>query len=154
LELLGGGLQVTVDGGIFLVEILKVIQVVVLDLVAVAIIDDVPIVMKVTVGVVGGRRHQRPVVVERTVLSPVIGIGVVLSPVDNDFDPITMCCGSQVIELGPPIVDIAKVLLHAHEIAVPVTMIRSGNGCSRICIQVFIVIGWRDPDTVAFKPLM
>jgi hypothetical protein len=147
LELLGGGLQVIVDGGIFLIQILQVIQVVVLDLVAVIVIDDVPIVMEVTVGIAGGCRHQRPVVVERTVLSPVIGIRVVLSPVDDDLDTITVCSGRQVTELRPPVVDISKVFLHTHEIAIPVAMVRGANGRSRVCVQVFIVIRWRDPNS-------
>jgi len=146
LELLGGGLQIIVDGGVFLVQILQVIQVVVLHLVAVVVTAYVPIVMKVAVGVVGGRRQQRPVVVERPVLSSIVGVRVVLRPVDNDLDAIVMRCGRQVTELCPPVADIAKVLLHAHEVAVPVAVIGGGNGRSRVGVQVLIVIGWRDPD--------
>ena len=68
------GLQVAVDGGVFLIKVGKIEEGVVLDLITIVptAARDVCVVMKITVGVVGVVAKKRAVVVQGAKLAGVV----------------------------------------------------------------------------------
>ena len=139
-------LQVAVRGGILLVEVRKPFQRVVLQLVAIVEVADVRIVMEDAVRVIVGRGHERAVVVHRAELAVRHIVRVIVRPVHNHLQPVGMRTRYQVVEGHPAVRCVAEMLLHAHEVPRRITVVRRGDRCAAVRVQVLVVHRRRDPD--------
>ena len=124
LKLMHRSFQIVIDGCIFLVQVLQANQRVVLQLVAVVIVGDIGIVMKVSVGVGAVGSHEHAVVVERSEFPSSVVVGMVVGPIDDHLNAIAVGCRNQVVERRPRIRAATKMLLDSHKVARVVSVIR------------------------------